>query len=363
MRYATIGIIVAGALMTVSATTASAQTVRACINVTNGKFRLMEITGCSSREQQVEWNIQGLIGLTGPMGPAGPQGPAGAQGALGLSGPKGDSGTNGAPGAQGPQGLAGAKGEAGTNGAPGQLGPQGPAGAQGAQGPQGLAGAKGDAGTNGAPGQLGPQGPAGAQGAQGPQGPAGAQGAQGPQGLTGAAGRNGLPGAQGATGAQGPQGPAGADGRTFVQGGLLVVDAAGQDVGYAIDVYNSYVARKAGNETVWLVAPTDGLPRDVMYFFHTEPSCGGERYVQTMAVRGFAYFAQVHDGVMTFTKTIDPYGANALPVLSYELIGATEDAMLPGRCLPMDGRLISLGVATTVFDPALATLIPPFRIK
>jgi hypothetical protein len=315
-QSATIGI-VAGALITVFATTASAQTVRACVSSPNGRVRLTS-GGCRPNERLIEWNVQGPRGPEGPQGPMGPQGLAGAQGAQGLRG------------ADGPQGLAGAQGAQGLRGADGS---QGLAGAQGAQG---------------------------LRGADGPQGLAGAQGAKG---LTGDTGARGLQGDAGPQGAQGPQGPQGADGRPAEQSGaLLVIDAAGQDVGYVTDVYNGYVVRKAGDDMVWFVAPSDGLPRVPTIFFHSQPNCGGERYVQTMGGQGLANFARVHGGAVFYTRTKDPYGSLAVPVQSYELVDATEDATLPGRCAAYEGTY-SLGVVTTAFDPPLATLVPPFRIK
>jgi hypothetical protein len=355
-----------------SATTASAQTMRACVNATNGKFRLIESSGCDSREQLIEWNLHGLLGPVGPAGPAGPQGAQGLKGADGAQGP------------QGVQGLGGAKGDAGVNGAPGQDGPQGLAGAQGApgvQGPLGPVGPKGDAGTNGASGQDGPQGVAGAQGLQGSQGPGGPKGdsgangapgqdgvtgAQGPQGLAGAkgdAGANGAQGPEGPQGATGAQGPQGADGRPAPQSGaLLVVDDAGQDVGYVVDAYNGYVIRKAGTDMVWFTAPQSGLSADPIIFFYTEPNCLGQRHVPTMGGQGLAYYAQVHRGVLFFTKTTDL--TVSLPVLSYEAFGPNQDATLRGVCrvAPVD-TFRSVGAVTAVLDPLLTNLIAPFRIK
>jgi collagen triple helix repeat protein len=337
MQSTTIGI-VAGALITVFATTASAQTVRACVSSPNGRVRLTS-GGCRPNERLIEWNVQGPRGPEGPQGPMGPQGPAGPKGAQGLRG------------ADGPQGLAGAQGLRGADG------PQGPAGAQGAQGLRGADGAQGLAGAQGLRGADGPQGLAGAQGAQGLTGDAGARGLQGTEGA------RGLQGDAGPQGAQGPQGPQGAEGRPAEQSGaLLVIDATGQDVGYVTDVYNGYVVRKAGDDMVWFVAPSDGLPRVPTIFFHSQPNCGGERYVQTMGGQGLANFARVHGGAVFYTRTKDPYGSLAVPVQSYELVDATEDATLPGRCAAYAGTH-SLGVVTTAFDPPLATLVPPFRIK
>ena len=354
MRSATVGI-VATALMMTSSATASAQTVRACVNVSNGQFSLMSDSGCSTKEESIEWNVQGPRGLQGPPGPAGPQGPGG---------PQGTPGTNGAPGqngAQGPAGPQGSKGLEGAQGAQGLVGMQGTQGLEGAVGARGPAGLDGAAGKDGQPGPAGPQGSQGLEGVQGAQGPVGVQGTQGLEGAVGARGPAGL---DGAAGQDGQPGPPGADGRPADQGGLLVVDAAGQEVGSVTDVYNGYVVRRAGNDMVWFVAPNSGLPVAPTIFFHSEPDCGGQRYLQTMGGQALAYFARVHRGVLFYTKTSDPWGEIAIGVQSYELIPPTEDATLPARqCVPYDGRASSLGEVTTAFDPALASLIPPFRIK
>jgi collagen triple helix repeat protein len=355
MRSATIGIVTVTLMMLTSASTASAQTVRACVNTANGRITLLTDDGCGWKEQLVEWNLQGMRGPQGPTGLTGAQGPAGPQGAPGSWG------------AEGPQGPGGPHGAAGTNGTPGQDGMQGPAGPQGPGGPQGAAG------TNGTPGQDGMQGPAGSQGSTGAQGGAGLDGAPGPVGPLGLTGSRGPQGPQGSpgpvgplgpTGSRGPQGPQGADGLPAERGGLLVVDAAGQEVGTVTDAYNGLVVRKVGDDVVWFPASYSGVVRETTIFFHLEADCGGERYFQTIGGRGLAYFGKVHGSVVFYTRILDPWRVIALPVLSYEVVEPTEDATLPAKqCVPYDGRANSLGVVTSVSDPALASLIPPFRIK
>jgi hypothetical protein len=297
MQSATIGIVTVTLMMLISAS-ASAQTVRACVNTVNGRITLLTDDGCGSKEQLVEWNLQGLSGPQGPPGPTGAQGPAGHEGAQGPGGPQG---------------------AAGTNGTPGQDGVQGPAGSQGPTG------AKGDAGLDGAPGPVGPLGPAGSQG---------------------------------------PQGPQGADGRPAERGGLLVVDAAGQEVGTVADAYNGYVLRRVGDDMVWFAASYSGLPAEPTIFFHLEANCGGERYLQIIGNKGLAYFANVHQGVVFYTTTLDPWLKIALPVYSYEVVNPTEDARRPAlKCVAFDGSTNSVGIVTMVSDDALASLKPPFRIK
>jgi hypothetical protein len=328
MRSATIGIVTGTLMMMISAATASAQVVRACVNTVNGRIILLTDDGCGPKEELIEWSLQNMPGPQGPPGPTGAQGPAGPQGAPGSLG------------AVGPQGPGGPQGAAGTNGTPGQDGVQGPAGPQGPQGPAGQEGAQGLEGVQGSQGSTGAQGDAGLDGAPGPEGPLGP------------------------AGSQGPQGPQGADGRPAEHGGLLVVDAVGQEVGVVTDVYNGYVVRRVGDDMVWFAAPSSGLPVAPTIFFHLDAECGGERYLQNIGGQGLAYFAKVHRGVVFYTRTLDPLRAIAIPVQSYEVVGPTEDARLPGRrCVPYDGSTNSIGVVTTVFEPALALLIPPFRIK
>jgi hypothetical protein len=300
MRSATIGIVTVTLMMLISAS-ASAQIVRACVNTVNGRISLLTDDGCGPKEQLVEWSLQGVRGPEGPPGPTGAQGPAGHDGAQGPGGPQG---------------------AAGTNGTPGQNGVQGPAGSQGPTG------AKGDAGLDGAPGPVGPLGPAGSQGPQG------------------------------------PQGPQGADGQPAERGGLLVVDAAGQEVGTVADAYNGYVLRRVGDDMVWFAASYSGLPAEPTIFFHLEANCGGERYLQIIGNKGLAYFANVHQGVVFYTTTLDPWLKIARPVYSYEVVGPTEDARRPAlKCVAFDGSPNSVGIVTMVSDDALASLKPPFRIK
>jgi Collagen triple helix repeat (20 copies) len=143
--------------LTLGASTALGQSIKACRNTSNGNLRqVASAAECKNNEEYVTWSItgpqgpagaQGATGATGPQGATGPAGPAGAQGDKGDRGDKGDTG---ATGAQGPQGLKGDKGDKGDIGPAGAMGPQGPAG------PQGLPGAKGDKGDAGAQGPAGP---------------------------------------------------------------------------------------------------------------------------------------------------------------------------------------------------------------
>lgn len=106
-------------------------------------------------DQVLTWNGTDWVcddGLPGPPGPAGATGPQGPTGATGPQGPQGDAGVTGAQGAQGQTGA---------------TGPQGPTGATGPQGATG---------STGATGPQGPEGPAGQTGSQGPQGPPGSTG-------------------------------------------------------------------------------------------------------------------------------------------------------------------------------------------
>jgi collagen triple helix repeat protein len=216
----------------------------------------------------------------------------------------------------------------------------------------------------GQPGPEGPQGPAGLQGPQGPQGPQGAQGPQGPQGPQGGRGLTGAQGVQGETGPegpQGPQGPQGADGKTGPRGGLVVVDAAGQEVGVLASPFEGYVVRRAGDDMVMFVAPQTGLPATRTVFFHAQENCSDERQLPTIGGQGLVYFAIVHGNALFYTKTLDPY--SQIVVVAGEVIEPGTDATLPGRCVLYDGGIRPAGPVTTFVDPALGALTAPFRIR
>ncbi len=108
---------------------ASADTIVACANKTNGMLRVVgSAADCRNSELPLSWNSQGV---PGPAGPAGPPGPAGAAGPAGPAGPTGETGP------AGPAGAAGAAGPAGPAGPTGETGPAGPAGPAGEAGPAG----------------------------------------------------------------------------------------------------------------------------------------------------------------------------------------------------------------------------------
>jgi Collagen triple helix repeat (20 copies) len=214
-------------------------------------------------------------------------------------------------------------------------------------------------GQTGPQGPVGPQGPAGSQGPQGPQGLQGPQGAQGDRGLTGP---EGAQGSQGPRGPEGPQGPQGADGPRGERGGLVVVDAAGQEVGVLASVFEGLVARRAGDDMVLLAAPASGLPSARTYFFHTQSDCSDERQLPSGSGQGLAYGAIVHGNAVFYTRTLDPYGAIATNVVAAEMIEPGQDATLSGKCIAYE-RVMSTGPVTTFVDPALGALVPPLRIR
>ena len=153
--------------LSLGASDAFGQSVKACRNTTNGNLRqVSSAADCKPNEEYVTWSVTG------------PQGPAGAQGAQGAQGPAGPQGPQGAVGPQGPQGPQGQRGEKGD---------KGNAGEKGEQGERGEKGEKGEAGA------VGAQGPRGLDGMQGPQGPQGAPGARGDKGDKGDTGPAGSP--------------------------------------------------------------------------------------------------------------------------------------------------------------------------
>ena len=136
--------------------------VYACVNNSSGTIHIIGASQtCSTNEQLVSWNQQGVAGATGATGPQGANGltgatgPQGQPGIQGLSGPSVPTGAQGPLGATGATGVAGARGDTGIVGPAGATGVGGSAGPAGPQGPAGAPGAKGD---TGAPGATGPAG-------------------------------------------------------------------------------------------------------------------------------------------------------------------------------------------------------------
>src|SRR6267143_813404 len=206
----------------------------------------------------------------------------------------------------------------------------------------------------------GPQGP---KGDTGPQGPTGAQGAPGSQGPQGPAGPQGLQGTQGLQGPQGVAGPAGpVDASSLYT--LPVVDALGTEIGVATDPFSGIVMRRANLDTVIFFASPNGPYGGPIDFYHMAPDCSDSRYLPTSFARGLAYYAQVHKGVMFYTKTLDPDGTVQVPIGAVEHVGENDDATQPGVCTPSVGSsTASLGPAEAVADPVIAGLTPPLRVK
>jgi len=200
-------------------------------------------------------------------------------------------------------------------------------------------------GPKGDPGPQGPQGPAGAPGVQGPPGP---QGLEGPEGPRGPEGRQGVPGPEGRSLYPVP----------------VVVDAVEIPIGIPIDSYNGTVMRRAGEDTVFFEVSASGVSRGGIAFYHTQKNCGDDRLVPTGYARGLMYPATVHNGVVFYTKTLDPYGTLQIPAVAIEQFGETEDATQRGVCTALaEPVALSLGVATMFNDPDLARVTPPLRIK
>jgi Lamin Tail Domain/Collagen triple helix repeat (20 copies) len=111
---------------TLAAVTGPDETIHACRNSENGLLRVVAgAQDCRTREQALEWNVQGPKGDPGPSGPAGAPGPAGPQGETGAQGPPGPAGPEGPVGEAGPAGPQGPKGDPGEPGPPGPPGPKG----------------------------------------------------------------------------------------------------------------------------------------------------------------------------------------------------------------------------------------------
>jgi len=209
----------------------------------------------------------------------------------------------------------------------------------------------------------GPQGP---KGDAGPQGPKGAVGPQGLPGLRGLIGLEGPAGPQGPQGPQGIPGPAGPAGNPSEFPLPLVVDANGVEIGVATDPVNGGVIRRVGADVVGFAASPNGLwsELETIEFLHTSDDCSGPRYIDTWYAGGLAYVAHIHNGVIFYTRTLDPYGVVQLQVGSSERFGPGEDATQPGVCNVLGtGTTRSAGPLEMVHDPAISGLRAPLRIK
>jgi hypothetical protein len=311
-------------LLSTTTTVRAEDKIRLCVNPKSGEFRMLTGAACPVNFVVMGWTL----GL-----PTAPAGPAGATGPLGPAG------------AAGPQGPAG------------PAGPQGPVGPAGAQGPVGPAGAQGPVGPAGAQGPVGPAGPQGATGATGAPGATGATGAQGPQGV------QGVPGETGPAGPAGPMGPAGpASSSVINMNSLTVVDHLGQEVGIAIDPFGGFVLRHVGGDTLAFYTSPGGISAGPIDFYHQSSDCSDARYLPILGGAGFAFFAWPSGTTFFYTKTLDPTGTVQVPIGAIEHFEANEDATLAGHCSPASGAG-SLGLATSVSDPLVATLQAPLRLK
>jgi hypothetical protein len=322
--------------------TASAQNAQlvACVNLRSGSVRIESEGNCNRNEVPIRLGQGGAQGPAGPAGPQGPTGPVGPQGPAGPQGAQGTQGATGAPGAAGPQGATGAQGA---------TGPQGPAGANGDAGPQG------DVGPQGPQGATGPQGPAGANGNAGPQG---AVGPQGLQGVEGPAGANGAVGPQGNPGPQGPQGPAGPGG----DNGRTIIDASGVEIGI-VELSTGFVSRKFGSDVVMLAMAPQGIAQAAITFYHTSANCTGPRYLWNNGGL-FAYFGQYLGGSVFYTRLADAaFPPMAQTINSREVVNIGSDPMTMGSCTASPMGFQSMGPVVAVTDPALNSMVVPFRLK
>ena len=183
----TIGIVVttiiSGSLAFAAVQTSSSTAVlSACVDKSTGAMRMSN--SCTSNETAVSWNIAGPTGATGAKGDRGEKGLTGSTGGTGRAG---NTGATGAKGERGEKGLTGATG---ATGKPGPTGPRGPSGGATGASAYDLWVTAGHAGTvNDFLSSL--------------------------------------------VGPQGTQGPAGVDGSG--SGAVHLVDAAGRDLGLAVD--------------------------------------------------------------------------------------------------------------------------------
>jgi hypothetical protein len=133
-----------------------------------------------------------------------------------------------------------------------------------------------------------------------------------------------------------------------------------------LDALNAVVLRKFGNDHVWLYAPPSGFLDSGIDFYHTAEDCSDARLLFSSQGQGLIFYGQPHHGAVFYTTTTDPQGTIAVPIHAIEHFDAGQDATVPpspATCQPFDGGTMSVGPVTTATDPALSTLVAPFRIK
>jgi hypothetical protein len=123
------------------------------------------------------------------------------------------------------------------------------------------------------------------------------------------------------------------------------------------------VIRKVGQDSLWFFAGPSGFQEAELDFYHTATNCSDSRMVVTSSGQGLVFYAQVHSGVMYYTRAVDPSQLIAVPIHAFERFMPGQDASQPGVCAPLEAGNQSVGVVTAVVDPTLVTLTAPFRIK
>jgi len=145
--------------------------------------------------------------------------------------------------------------------------------------------------------------------------------------------------------------------------GPLVVDANGTEVGMLIDAMYGTVLRIVGEDAVTFTAPAAGLEAGALIFFHTSTDCLDQRYMRNSGGVGFVHYAQLHGGMVFYTKLAKQYDDAAVTINAFELVAPNQDPMQPGKCYVNEMGQGSYGPVTMVVDEALGHLAAPLRVK
>jgi hypothetical protein len=141
-----------------------------------------------------------------------------------------------------------------------------------------------------------------------------------------------------------------------------VIDASGVEVGI-VEISTGLVSRKFGSDVVMLAMAPQGIAQGAITFYHTSANCTGERYLWNNGGL-FAYFGQYLGGAVFYTRLADSaFTPMAQTINSREVVNVGSDPMAPGTCIPGPMGNQSMGPAVAVVDPALNSLVLPFRLR
>ena len=130
-----------------------------------------------------------------------------------------------------------------------------------------------------------------------------------------------------------------------------------------MDGYNGLVLRQVGRDKLLISVTANAVVESTVRFVHTTTDCSGPRYIPNMNGAGLLPLAQVAGSQLAFTRLVDPGYAVAVTARSVETMRPGQDLTTPGPCTTLRAYVQSMGEAVIVSDPALTSLVPPFRVE